>query len=188
MKKLLLLGFIVVGSVFVFPRVSKTQAISQPVKEVELRTASTKAIERIQHAQTVWYKKQTCTSCHHQLLPEITLKLARERGVPVNQTVAKEMTTAAFSYLKDLDMVVQGYDYIDVFFDSWILNSAGVAGVKPNLTTTAYAQFIASRQQPDGSWPTIDARPPQAHSPFAAAAVGVKAIQFYLPGERRAQT
>ncbi len=181
MKKLLLLSFCVASFTIAFPRGSNTQTMPELVNETDVRAAAAKAITRIQHSQSVWYKKQTCASCHHQLLPEMTLRLARERGVPFNETVAREMTAAAFAILKDLDTVVQGYDYIDVFFDSWVLTSASVVGVKPNLSTAAYAQFIASRQQPDGSWPTIDARPPQAHSPFAATAVGAQAMRQYLP-------
>jgi ankyrin repeat protein len=180
MKKLLVLTSFVALSVFAFSLDAKTQTKSL-IEEAELRTASAKAIRLIQHSQTAWYKKQVCTSCHHQLVPEITLKLARERGVPINEAVAQEMTKAAFAPLNDLDTIVQGYDYIDVFFDSWVLLSASRAGLKPTLATAAYAQFIAARQQPDGSWPTIDSRPPQAHSPFAATAVGAEAMRQYLP-------
>jgi ankyrin repeat protein len=186
MKKLLLLSFTVVALSFAFSRDAQVQTEPQ-IGVAELRLASAKAINRIQQAQTVWYQKQTCTSCHHQLLPEIMLKLARERGVPVNETIAREMTKASFARLSDLDMAVQGYDYIDVFFDGWVLISASRAGVKPNLTTSAYSQFIASRQQPDGSWPTIDARPPQAHSPFAATAVCAEAMQWYLPARFKSE-
>lgn len=187
LKKLLLLSFFVLVFVLAFPRDSKTQANLQPVNEAEVRMASAKALQRIQHSQAVWYKKQVCTSCHHQLLPEMTLTFARERGVSFNETVAQEMTMAAFAGLKDLDTVVQGYDYIDVFFDSWVLTSASVVGIKPNLSTDAYAQFIASRQQADGSWPTIDARPPQAHSPFAATAIGAQAMRQYLPARLKGE-
>jgi ankyrin repeat protein len=183
MKKLLLLAFFVAAFVIAFPRASKTQTEPPPVSEAEARAASAKALGRIQHSQSAWYKKQTCTSCHHQLLPEMTLRLARERGVPFNEALAREMTATAFAGLKDPDAVVQGYDYIDVFFDSWLLTSASAVGVELNLSTAAYAQFIASRQQPDGSWPTIDARPPQAHSPFTATAVGAQAMRQYLPAQ-----
>jgi ankyrin repeat protein len=186
MKKLLLLGVTIVALSLVFSRDAQLQSEPQ-VGVTELHTASAKAINRIQHAQTVWYQKQTCTSCHHQLLPEIMLKLARERDVPVNETIAREMTKAAFARLNDLDMAVQGYDYIDVFFDGWVLVSASRAGVKPNLTTSAYSQFIAARQQSDGSWPTIDARPPQAHSPFAATAVCAEAMHRYLPARFKSE-
>jgi ankyrin repeat protein len=187
MKKLLLLAFLVSASILAFPRESPMQTAPPPVSEAEARAASAKAIERIQHSQVAWYKRQVCTSCHHQLLPEITLKLARERGVPVNERVAPEMTKAAFDLLNDLDTIVQGHNYIDVFFDSWVLTSASRVGVKPNLSTAAYAQFIASRQKADGSWPTIDQRPPQAHSLFATTAVGAEALRQYLPAQFNAE-
>jgi ankyrin repeat protein/alpha/beta superfamily hydrolase len=157
----------------------------KPVAEAELRTASAKAIKLIQHSQVVWYQKQTCTSCHHQLLPEIPLNLARERGVSFDEKIARDSTATAFAYLKDLDAAVQGYDYIDVLFDGWALTTAHAAGIRPSFSTAAYAQFIASRQLADGSWPTIDARPPQAHSPFAVTAVCAQAIRHYLPARLR---
>jgi len=154
---------------------------SKPVTETELRDASAKSIKLIQQSQAAWAKKETCNSCHHQLLPEFTIALARERGVPVDEKVARDTTANTFAYLKDLDAAVQGYDYIDVLFDGWQLGAAHAAGVKPSLTTSATAQFIASRQLPDGSWPTIDARPPQSYSPFTSTAVCAKAVRDYLP-------
>lgn len=186
MKKLLLLTFFVTAFIFAFPRNAKVQTKSLIAAD-ELRTASAKAIQRIQHAQTVWYKKETCTSCHHQLLPEMTLKFARERGIPMNEKMAKEMTVAAFEKLNDLDTEVQGHDFIDVVFDSWILIAASRVGVKPNLSTAAYAQFIASHQLADGSWPTIDNRPPQAHSLFTATAICAEALRQYLPAQFKAE-
>src|ERR1041384_6029299 len=86
---------------------------ANPAGETELREASAKAIKLIQHSQVIWYQRETCTSCHHQLLPEIPLKLARERGVAVDEKIARATTTNAFASLNDLDSVVQGYDFID---------------------------------------------------------------------------
>src|SRR5215472_15903310 len=83
-----------------------TEERAKLVEEADLREASTKAIKLIQHSQGVWYKKQTCTSCHHQLLPEITINLARGRGVPFDETVARDTAAAAFAYLKDLNSAV----------------------------------------------------------------------------------
>jgi len=153
----------------------------KPVAEPDLRAASEKAIKVIQQSQIVWSKKESCNSCHHQLLPEIPMKLARERGVPLDEKTSRDTATNTFSYLKDLDAVVQGYDYIDVVFDGWELVAAYSAGVKPSLSTSASAQFIASRQLSNGSWPTIDVRPPQSYSPFATTAICAQAIRAYLP-------
>ncbi len=174
---------IILGCVLLLALVqlARTDEKAQPADQAELRAASAKAIKLIQHSQAVWYQKQTCTSCHHQLLPEIPINMARERGIAFDEKIARDTTTAAFAYVKDLDAAVQGYDYIDVLFDGLALNTAQFIGVKPNLSTDAYAQFIASRQLPDGSWPTMDSRPPQSHSSFTTTAVCAQAIRNYLP-------
>jgi ankyrin repeat protein len=201
MRMLLLLSLFAIAMIFGFDRESHTQTTplqasesaphtfdsDQPAvrpklfDDAELRTASAKAIKLMQHSQSVWYKKQTCTSCHHQLLPEIPINLAREREVAVDEAIARDTTSNAFASLRDLDGTLQGYDYIDIAFDGWSLVAARVAGVGPNLGTAASAQFIASRQLADGSWPTIDNRPPQSHSLFTNTAVCAQALRQYLP-------
>src|SRR5207244_7224771 len=97
----------------------------------------------------------------------------------------RDTTASAFAYLKDVDLLVQGYDYIDVLFDGWALVAADVAGIRPGLGTAAAAQFIASRQMADGSWPTMDNRPPQSHSVFTTTAVCAQAVRQYLADPQR---
>jgi ankyrin repeat protein len=151
------------------------------VAEGELHAASAKAIKLIQQSQKVWSTRETCTSCHHQLLPEIPLKLARERAVPFDEAFAASTTRATFAYLNDLDGAVQGYEYIDVFFDGLSLVGANTAGLSTTLAISASAQFIASHQRADGSWYTMDGRPPQSHSSFTTTAACARAIRDYLP-------
>src|SRR5215467_4089731 len=68
------------------------------VSETDLREASAKAIRLIQKSQADWWNKETCTSCHHQLMPEIPFKLARERGVALDEKLARESEDKGFSY------------------------------------------------------------------------------------------
>src|SRR5262249_39296450 len=161
MKALLLVGFAIAAFV---AGVEK----EKPVPEAELRAASTKAIQRMQPSQATWSKVESCTSCHHQLLPEATLALARQRGVPVDETIAPSNASQAFAFLKALDRAVQGYYYVDPFFDGWTLVAAHTSGVEPNAATDVTAEAIASRQFADGSWFSTDCRPPQAYGRFAA--------------------
>ena len=154
-----------------------------PITEEALRTASTKAVSLIQRAQVGWSKKETCASCHHQLIPEIALNLARGRGVPVDEKVERETSAATFSFMKDLDGAIQRTDYIDMFFDGWLLAAASAAGIRPNLATAAYAQSIASRQLADGSWMSGDSRPPEAYGRFGCTAICALALQNHLPDD-----
>jgi ankyrin repeat protein len=168
-----------------------TERSSSAANEDDLRAASARAIKLIQHSQVIWYQRETCTSCHHQLLSQIPLVLARERGVPFDEKVARDTATNAFAFLKDLDANVQGYDFIDMDFDGWALTAAHLAGVPRSISTDAEAQFIASRQLADGSWPTTDQRPPQSSSFFTTTAVCANALEQYLPeqlkGEKEAR-
>lgn len=198
MKRLLLFCFLIVVCGLAGQKESESQTTlasvadrtnntAKAVGETELRIASAKAIKLIQHSQVVWYQRETCTSCHHQLLPEIPFALARERGIPLDEKVARETTGNAFAFLKDLDSVVQGYDFIDVSFDGWELTAAHLAGIRQSPTTTVEAQFIASHQRSDGSWATIDERPPQSYSAFTTTAVCANAVEQYFPAQLKGE-
>ena len=165
------------------PEIPSNDPISpaELVEGADLRNASTKAIKLIQQSQAIWSQRESCDSCHHQLIPEIPINLALQKGIPFDEKFARQTSSTTFAFLKDLDSIVQGYDYIDVLFDGWSLYSAEVAGIRPNLSTSASAQFIASRQFDDGSWTTIDTRPPQSYGTVTTTAVCARAIKSYLP-------
>ncbi|HYM01207.1 MAG TPA: ankyrin repeat domain-containing protein [Blastocatellia bacterium] len=205
MKKLLLLGFLIFVGLFEFPSwltSSKTSAAVNPaehsaaqkpqgsalVSEAQLRVASGRAISAIQRSQATWYKRQDCTSCHHQFIPEIPINLARKHGVGVDETIAGPETKRAFAFLSDFDAAVQGYDFIDIAGDGWALVTAKLAGVKPSVVTTAYVRLIATRQQSDGGWSSFDVRPPQSYSRFSTTAACAGALRSYGTVELSHQT
>ena len=163
------------------------QETGEPVPEPQLRAAAEKAFKPIEHSQRVWNKnEQMCTSCHHQHFPILAAKLARTRGIAIDGPLAGEIVANTFARLRDLDMVVQGLYYIDITDDALLLTVAEVAGVRRNLATDAHAQFLVSSQRSDGSWYTMDARPPQTHSRFTVTALSARAVAVYLP-ERLAE-
>ena len=45
-----------------------------------IRDAATKAVALIQKSQQNWYSKQSCFSCHQQLMPALAFRAAREHG------------------------------------------------------------------------------------------------------------
>lgn len=162
-------------------------ASAQPVPEKTLRDAAKTAIDLIQRAQGTWYPQQSCTSCHHQLLPAIAFAVARERGVAFDAKAERIHAARSFAYLKDLDAAVQGTRYIDDVDDAWKLVGADAAGVPRSAATAATAQFLASAQRADGDWWTFDARPPQSASAFTVTAVTARAVQLYLPAAMAAE-
>jgi ankyrin repeat protein len=145
----------------------------------KLREAATKSVALLQATGETWWKNQSCVSCHHQSLPMMTFRLARERGIALNVAQYRDTVTRTFSHLKSLDEAVQFPYIIDpALFDATTLIAAHDAGVPVTLATRVYARHIAGRQFQDGHWITSDMRPPQAHSTFTATAVALRTLQL----------
>lgn len=145
-----------------------------------IRDAATKGLALLQFSQKDWFAKQSCASCHHQVLPALAVREAREHGIPLNQDIANADAAKGFSFFSDLDRAVQ-YNYIidPALDDGYMLLAAHAVGVAPNLVAAVYARHLAATQRPDGHWVTMDARPPQSSSSVTATAVALRAIQLY---------
>ena len=145
-----------------------------------VREAAAKAVASIQSSQKNWYAKQSCVSCHQQVLPTLAFRDARAHRIPVDEAAARADAVKAFGYLADFDRAVQFTHVVDpAMADSYTLVAAEAAGVKPSIVTAVYARHIASRQKPDGHWITLDQRPPQSYSSFTTTAISLRAIQLY---------
>ena len=145
-----------------------------------IHNAASKAVGLLQSTQKDWFTKQSCNSCHQQILPAMAVRAAREHGIAVNEGIARAHVVRSFAFLSDLDSAVQYTEIIDpAISDGYQLVAAHAAGVIPNLTTAVYARHIALRQQLDGHWLTMDTRPPQSYSSVTATTIALRAIQLY---------
>ena len=156
-----------------------TPAVAQSPADV--REAVVKALVPVQKAQEPWYStnKQVCASCHHQYQPSLAYRAARERGVPVNETIARADAVKAFTFA-DIDKAIQ-YQYViePSVDDAYRMMAAHAAGVAPNLGAAIYARLLISRQNADGTWDGFHQRPPSSHSRFTMATLGLRAVQLY---------
>ncbi len=166
------------------------QAASMPTDQI--RSSAARAVTLVQQSTVGFYRTQDCFSCHDHALPMLTFRLARERGIAVDEAAAAQVAMKGLTKLPDLvsiDRAIQDNMLVDTASsDGWALISAGAAGLKPNLVTAVYARRIANWQRADGHWATIDVRPPQGYSEFTATAVAVQAMQLYMPQQLRHET
>jgi ankyrin repeat protein len=155
-------------------------ARASDLSSVSLKSAAARAIGRLQASQKQWFSEQTCTSCHHQLLPALAYPSAREHGIPVDEKIARADAAQAFSTFTDLDRALEHAHAVDPGIgDALTLVAADAAGVRPSLVTAVYARLLAQRQKPDGHWANFDERPPQSYSVFTATALASRAIDLY---------
>lgn len=159
---------------------------ASPLSDEQVRQAATKAIALLQNVGKNW--TISCASCHHQFLPVMALKRAREHGVAVNEKLAAQSLRQAVSYL-NLDHAVQGSHEIDPpMSEGYALLTAHDAGIPANPTAAAYARIIARRQTSEGKWTTLDLRPPMSYSQITTTAVALRSLKLYMSSRMADET
>jgi len=165
---------------------------AQTASSDQIRSASKRSIAMVQQGSAGFYKFMDCFSCHNHGLPMLAFGIARERGVPVDETAASQVAAKGLLASPDfssIDGAVQDSMIIDpAASDGWALIAAHAAGLRPNLVTAVYARRVANWQRPDGHWPIFDIRPPQSYSLITTTAVALRAMQLYMPAQLHKET
>ena len=159
------------------------------------RVAIEKALTQLQPASPGFTNGTKCVSCHNQSLPAIAVKLAADRGVPVDRALARHPTEATLAFLESSREtyllgnagagLVAGMPYV--------LAALAEEGVAPNPITDAAALCLANAQRRDGSWnlPVGHAgggiRPPFG-STISLTALVIRGLSVYAPPGRQAET
>src|SRR5206468_3532302 len=81
-------------------------ACSAAVTPDTVRSSTERAVALIQRSQKGWFTKQSCASCHQQILPTLAFRDARAHGVAVNEAAARDDAAHAFSVYANLDRAV----------------------------------------------------------------------------------
>jgi len=151
------------------------------------RTAILRAIPALERSAKSFVGQRSCVSCHHNILPILTLRLAASRGFTIDRATLNDIEKKTFRDLtsaRALADAVQGAGVSDPTpNDSWLLVAAQTSGV-----TTLAGQVVAKRiasWQHEGHWATSDFRPPHSSSAFTSTATAVRAIRAFLPDAMR---
>jgi hypothetical protein len=149
------------------PATPPPAAPSGPQDETERRRAAViKSLAMLQNGAASFTKLsgRSCQSCHHQMLPVMTLAIARERGLPVNETQAKAEHAGLEKMVSDAEKMLgptrtdpaaqKSMDTADTpLMLGYIL--AGFAREKraPDANTNAMAGYLLRAQRPTVRFP-----------------------------------
>src|SRR5262249_3554791 len=117
------------------------------------RAAVELALSRLQPIGPTFNNRTKCISCHHESLPQIAVKRASARGVPVNDALASHPTQATMAMWNGArEHLMLGRCDLGGFVANVSFGLAALAeeGVQPNPTTDAVATCLASGQGADG--------------------------------------
>jgi len=146
------------------------------------RLAVERALALLQKSGSQFVRVSGCSSCHHQSLPQMAVGVARAKGFAVNEEISKQQAAAVIAtYRPALELMRQGTDRIPdpTIGVSYALLGLHAEGHAPDDVAAAMAHLISTKQRPDGSFPSLPARPPMESSDVTATALSLRAIQLY---------
>jgi Ankyrin repeats (3 copies)/Squalene-hopene cyclase C-terminal domain len=146
------------------------------------RASVESSLALLQKSGAEFVKVSGCTSCHHQSLPQMAYAVARERGLQVDAQFSDKQAKSVIAFFKPYrEHMLQGKQNIPdpAISVSYALIGLGAEGYKPDETTEAMAHLITTQQLPDGSFRSLNNRPPIQSSGISAAALSLRALQFY---------
>jgi len=162
------------------------------------RAAIEKALAKLQPASPGFTKGTQCVSCHNQSLPAMAVKLAADRGVPVDRTLAAhptEATLASWKAAREQYLLANAPAGGFVAGTPYALAALAEEGVAASPITDAVALCLANVQRRDGSWnvPVGVAggglRPPLGSiGSISLTALAVRGLSVYAPPGRQAET
>jgi Ankyrin repeats (3 copies) len=158
-----------------------------------LKQAVEKSVALLQRSGAQFTRVSGCYSCHHQLLPQMMLGIARDRGLQIDEPAARQQIDTIATILRRVyEEARQNRDRIPdpPISVSYTLLSLGAANYPTDDITTALAEVVAAWQSQDGAFHPLPAiRPPIESNAFAGTALSLRALQLYgsQPQERIAR-
>ena len=148
-----------------------------------MREALERTLPLLQKTDASFLRKSGCVSCHNNSLTAMTVSMARNQGLKVDDTVAGEQSRKIGAYLESWrERAVQGIAIPgDVDTVSYILLGLAAERYPADLATDAQAYLIKRQQAPDGRWRIFANRPPIESSDIQVTATSMRALQLYAP-------
>jgi ankyrin repeat protein len=131
---------------------------------------------------------EACISCHHQSLPAMAVGLARDRGLPYDQRLARqELEEIHGTFESRRELLLQGLGVPDPLDPAYILVGMAAHKQARDATTDALVHHLTLTQMNDGRWRTKFHRPPMDDGDITATALSLRSVRHYGPPGRSSE-
>jgi hypothetical protein len=146
-----------------------------------VRAAVERALPPLQKSLVVYAEKRDCFSCHNQTVPLVALKIARARGLTIDEDAFKgavELTLA------DLESALNDYrkgqgqpgGATRAAYALWALE---LGNHPPDPTTGAVVEFLLGTDRARDHWTTSSRRWPMEASHFTTTALALRGLRAF---------
>lgn len=169
---------------------------SEPPKELvaptpaAIRKLTQKSVSLLQSCGPIFFAKSGCTACHQQTASALVVRMAKNKGLAVDEITAHQQAKLTAVDLKRrrvayLQRMKSGGTAHRLGYLLWGLSEGGYAA--DEVTDATFIE-LAGLQLANGSWVSDAHRPPTEYSPITATAVSLHAISLYSPPALRSST
>jgi squalene cyclase len=151
------------------------------VAPAQIKAAVRRALGPLQKSLTAYAEKRDCFSCHNQGVPLVALKIARSRGLAIDEDAFQD---AVAQTLADLEGALERYRQgrgqpggaTRASYALWALET----GDHPaDHVTGAVAEFLLETDSERDHWTATAQRVPIEGSPFTATALTLRGLEYY---------
>jgi hypothetical protein len=163
--------------------------IPSPKPAGSVRAALERSIPLLQRTDSIFMKKASCASCHHNTLTAMTVATARKNGLAVDEQIAQRQLKGIAAFIETWrERALQGVGIPgEADTISYVLIGMAAENHPPDAATDALARFLESRQWSDGRWQSFSHRPPIEGNDIPVTATSLRALQVYGPKTQRAK-
>jgi ankyrin repeat protein len=163
--------------------------VATPAPAASVRAAIERTVPLLQKTDGVFLKKSGCVSCHNNTLTAMTVAAARDKGIQVDEEMARENLKTVANFIDAWrDRALQGVGIPgDMDTVSYILLGLGAEKYSADAATDAMAYFLKRTQAPTGQWRILAHRPPLESNDIQVTAASMRALQLYAPKRVRAE-
>ena len=159
-----------------------------PVNVESIRVAVGKSIPVLQKSSDVFINKVHCATCHHSLLTSQVVALAKQKGIPAEDSFAVKRTMAAVGNIIYAGDANKCGEFLNVkLFAPYILMGLAAEKYPADFNTDLAVAFLISEANADGSFPGEYQRVPLESGQMHTTSVSIHAIRLYASPALRPQ-
>ena len=146
-----------------------------------VRVAIARSLTLIEKSAAEYRKQRECFACHHQALPVLTLKEAREHGFLFDESDLRQQLSHTLEHLKrGRESYLKGRGQGGKADTAgWALWTLEAGGCPPDENTAAVTEFLLQWQSDSDHWRAASQRPPTEASAFTTTYVALRGLSTF---------
>jgi len=181
-NKLIIVAGSFAAGIFLLSSFTAEQPAATRIPLPAIRQAAAKGLSLLEKSGYLFTtrSKLKCASCHHNSLTSMAAAIAREKDIPVSDSLTEYRITATEHGLAEAYNPNLIDEFLTVnFAGPYYLVALHADGYKPNFLTDLTVDYLMSQARPEGRFQAETGRIPLESGDIHLTALAIRAIQLY---------